>query len=170
MYENTSSRRLPFLPPTCQYIPRFWRGGMAFVTRQKGIKNSFVLFRPRALPGADIPIRAGQIKDLMLHRRAVSGALVVEPVALIQEYVGLSPEHAPLDPYAHYAELETRLYYNTFAEKSQIVWGKDVICHFAAFVYTPEDIGRECIVARSLDRVCLGAFYQTKSMLTVAQK
>ena len=45
------------------------------------------------------------------------------------------------------------MYYNDFQPKVRVIRLSDVVSHFAAFVYTPDKMEVECMVARSLARV-----------------
>ena len=67
--------------------------------------------------------------------------------------MSLQSDHQRHDLFASFPELETRLYYNEFYPEARVIRLADMISHFAALIYTPEEIAKECIVARSLDRV-----------------
>ena len=77
----------------------------------------------------------------------------MEPFIVVDEYVPLSPEHSVHDPYRRFPLLDTKLHYKRFREPGVLLRPSDIVCHFAAFVYTPDDIGEECVVVRMLDRV-----------------
>lgn len=58
-----------------------------------------------------------------------------------------------MDPYRQFEELNTHMRYNRFLPGTHILRLEEIISHFAAYIYTPEDVEEECIVVRSLDRV-----------------
>lgn len=113
--------------------------------------DAYVLFH---LPGSP-EISAGRIETLFLHTRAVSnlsGDTVTEPYLVIQEYDTLLLDHQTHDPFRRIPYLEANLCYNSF-KGTRVLKASDVVSHFASMVYTPTEIGRECIVVLSLDRV-----------------
>ena len=139
----------PGLPTSVQKIPSIDYGGVKYGARTTQLRNSFVTFN---IPGTSSS-RAGQIREVFTHLRTENGNPVVQPFFLVDEYVELEEEHAKLDPYRQFEDLETRLCYNRFTSTPHVLALQDVKAHFAALIYTPEDIGCECIVVRSLDRV-----------------
>ncbi|TFK83029.1 hypothetical protein K466DRAFT_499234 [Polyporus arcularius HHB13444] len=144
----------PRLSPHVRHIGKLnMDRSLIYGTRSQNIRNSFVCFRN---PTSEDPslVRAGQISQIFLHRRVPEGqGKLVEPFVVVDEYVRLSPEHAAHDPYRRIPLLDTQLYYNRFHEPAVVLRPSDIICHFAAFVYTPEGIGEPCAVVRMLDRV-----------------
>ncbi|PIL28486.1 hypothetical protein GSI_08524 [Ganoderma sinense ZZ0214-1] len=98
-------------------------------------------------------VRAARIEDIFYHKRIEGGLDIVEPFVVVKEYVALRPEHRWHDPFARFPNLETKIYYNRFQSNARVIRLSDVVSHFAAFTCTPEAIGVECVVARSLDRL-----------------
>ncbi|OJT14959.1 hypothetical protein TRAPUB_8489, partial [Trametes pubescens] len=148
---SRSNNGLPRLPPDAQFVPRLSYRGVSFATKDSSERNSFVLFKAGTpdLPGSP---SAGQISQIFYHRRLEHKEEIVEPFLVVKEYVSLKKEHAQLDPYRKYDALNTKLYYNTFKPVHRVLRAQDIISHFASLTYTPSDIGRECVIARSLDR------------------
>ena len=141
------------LSPYVRHLAKIEAGRAVYGIRTKNIRNSFVYFKD---PSASDPshVRAGQIAYIFLHSRLAEGKQrIVEPFMVIDQYLELTPAHSKHDPYRRFPLLDTRLYYDQFHTRSVVVRMGDLVSHFAAFVYTPEGIGEQCIVARSLDRV-----------------
>lgn len=147
------SDRRPGLPDSVNYLASFDHGGVKFGTKRAQLRNSFITFRMPAGDDSGI-LRAGQIRDVLLHPRIQDGTTILQTFFVVDEYVPLSKGHAALDPFRKYDDLETWLFYNRFGRTPQILALEDIQAHFAALTYTPIDIGEECIVVRSLDRVC----------------
>ncbi|RPD70231.1 hypothetical protein L226DRAFT_470595 [Lentinus tigrinus ALCF2SS1-7] len=147
------SDRRPGLPDAANFLRKFDHGGLKYGTRRAQRRNSFILFRGH--DSADRPPfpRAGQIREIFTHLRLENGKKIVEPFFVVDEYKDLSETDAALDPYRQFEDLDTRLFYNEFKSQPQVLALQDIQAHFAAMVYTPDDIGMECIVVRSLDRV-----------------
>lgn len=150
LFASLEDRR-PRLPPGVQHVPSFDHHSVTYATFLSSRHNSFVLFDqtegPQEFPGA------GKIKDIFLHGRMVQGKAVIEPFFVVDQYVPLTPEHAAVDPYRRFVDLQTRLFYNRATTDLKILALKDIRCHFAALTYAPDEISEECIVVRSLDRV-----------------
>ena len=96
---------------------------------------------------------AGRIESIFYHRRRDGEDLVVEPFVVVREYTSLSKEHSVLDPFRAVEGLNTTIYYNVLDSTPRIISANDLVAHGASMVYTPKDIGKECIMIRSLDRV-----------------
>ncbi|KAI1795827.1 hypothetical protein LXA43DRAFT_880746 [Ganoderma leucocontextum] len=149
------------LSPTAQEVSRTNQGKVSFSTRSKGVRDSFVIFKGQ---GGDS--RAGQISRIFLHTRTFRGELVVEPFILVDVYEPLSGDDEIHDPYRRWPDIHTSLYYNAFQSEQQVIGLEDIVSHFAAFAYTPNALGRECIVVRNLDRV--SCVYSANSYCTPA--
>ncbi|KAI9064521.1 hypothetical protein FKP32DRAFT_1611124 [Trametes sanguinea] len=134
-----------YLPPVGQIVPAVDRDGIRFAVQSR---DSYVTFRSRA--GG---IVAGQVAEIFYHQRDEGGGLIVEPFLVINAYAQLSPEHSTLDPYRQFSDLNTYLVYDEFDQQAHVVGLADIVSHFAAYKYTPDGIGRDCVVVRSLDRV-----------------
>ncbi|KAI1786040.1 hypothetical protein LXA43DRAFT_898720 [Ganoderma leucocontextum] len=148
-----SVQSMPILSSRVHPIRSIDRDGVTFASRKSGLRNSFVLFDdPTRSAGYSTPL-AGQIVDIFLHARREGAELIVEPFFQIDEYRPLSSSHDTHDPYRRFPDIETWLCYNAFHSSPGVVRLQDIRCHFAALTYTPNDIGTECIVVRSLDRV-----------------
>lgn len=152
--QATSLHSAPVLNTYVNHIPSITRESMTFATRGSGLRNSFVLFADPTRTQGHSALRAGQIVDIFLHGRHEHGQQTVEPFFVIDEYQDLEGDHLELDPFRRFPDIETKLYYNRFEGHQRVVRLQDVRCHFAALVYKPMGIDAECIVARSLDRVC----------------
>ncbi len=153
-FDNDLDDKRARLIPHARPLSKFEVNRAIYGTHSKNIRNSFVCFRDPASEDPSL-VRAGQISEIFLHRRIPDGGeALVEPFVVLDEYIPLSPEHVARDPYRHYPLLETKLYYNRFLEHGVVIRPPDILCHFAAFVYTPEHIDEPCVVVRSLDRVC----------------
>ncbi|PIL29463.1 hypothetical protein GSI_08405 [Ganoderma sinense ZZ0214-1] len=135
------------LSPTARELNRIEHGKVLFSTRSKGVRDSFVIFK-----GPDGDSHAGQIARIFLHTRTRLGELVVEPFILVDVYEPLSGDDEGHDPYRKWPDIHTCLYYNAFQGDSQVIRLQDIVSHFAAFTYTPDALGRECVVVRDLDR------------------
>ncbi|TBU28219.1 hypothetical protein BD311DRAFT_663831 [Dichomitus squalens] len=122
------------LSPLIRCLPKLEEGRVVYGTRDKNIRNSYICFRD-PLSGNPSLVRAGQISQLFLHSRIIPGReRVVEPFAVVDEYVPLSDYHAEHDPYRRYPLIDTQLYYNYFLERQAVIRCSDIISHFAAFV------------------------------------
>ncbi|RPD74265.1 hypothetical protein L226DRAFT_546168 [Lentinus tigrinus ALCF2SS1-7] len=138
----------PSLSTAVNHISSVDHGGVKFGTKTRQLRNSFILFN---LPGASSS-RAGQIREVFTHLRIEDGKRIIQPFFVVDEYIELTQEHAGLDPYRQFEDLETRLCYNRFTATPRVLALQDIQAHFAALTYTPPEIGSECIVVRSLDR------------------
>lgn len=142
------TRSVATLPTQAQFLKRIAHNGVAFTT---GGRDSYVTYR---IHGGDrTSIGAGRIDSIFYHRRLEGGQVVVKPYVVIQEYQPLSKEHQRFDPYRQFEGLNTRLFYDTFHTIPRVIALDDVVAHFAALVYKPSEIGKRCVVVRSLDRV-----------------
>ncbi|KAI0700643.1 hypothetical protein C8T65DRAFT_709616 [Cerioporus squamosus] len=148
---HASTRAHATLNPNGQEVPRVTREKVDFATADKGLRNSFVMFRAQDGSPED-GLRAGQISKIFLHARKKDGVQFVEPFLLINTYQPLTDNDAARDPYRRWPDINTRLYYNRFEHTPRVVSMADVVSHFASYVYSPEDIAQECIVVRNLDR------------------
>lgn len=137
----------PVLPQRAQFVKKVSLRGVKYSTRDSAVNNSFILFHV----GDDI--HAAQIDKIFYHCRREDGTLKMEAFIVVEEYIPLTIEHEPFDPYRGFEELNTRVYYNKFKPQSTLIRLEDIQSHFAAYMYTPEGIDQVCIVARSLDRV-----------------
>ena len=136
-------------------ITSYSHNGITFATAKAQLRNSFIVFDnpyPSSASSPHFP-SAGQISRVFLHSRAAEGARLLEPMFVVNVYKALSSEHAHVDPYRLYKDLQTRLFYRSFEEKQLVLKMEDIRAHFAAYFYVPDGIAAECIVVRSLDRV-----------------
>ncbi|TFK82410.1 hypothetical protein K466DRAFT_500383 [Polyporus arcularius HHB13444] len=140
------------LNPKGQEVGSVLRAKVTYATSSHGARNSFVMYKDRTLCAGG-ELRAGQISQIYLHGHKISEKMVVEPFFVVKAYQPLNDADALRDPYRRWADINTSLYYNQFEEDVRIVPMDDIVSHFASDVYTPEDIDRECIVVRNLDRV-----------------
>lgn len=127
-------------------------------SKHKG--DGYILFKSKApsssyLPNHPTPTLAGRIEKIFLHSHLAPGQEkpVTEPYLVIREYESLTKDHIALDPFSRIPHLEAKLCYDTFKKRPHVIKATDLVSHFASFIYTPEDIGRDCIVVLSLDRV-----------------
>lgn len=95
---------------------------------------------------------AGRIEEIFMHRRVENKRVIVDPFLTIREYVPLSLDHQEADPFGAFPDLDTKLYYDKLGP-ARVVPLRDVVSHAAVLTCTPDDIGRQCIIAKSLDRV-----------------
>ncbi|KAI9057531.1 hypothetical protein FKP32DRAFT_1583597 [Trametes sanguinea] len=151
-YDSLSNSR-PRLTTEVQYTDGIDCEGVRFARKGAHGRNSFLLFSCTSDIGLEFP-RAGRIREIFLHVRAVDGQRTVEPFFVVDEYEPILQEHVPLDPYRRFPDLQTRLFYDQFKKHPCILTLSDIHAHFAAFFYKPSDIQKNCIVVRSLDRVC----------------
>ncbi|OJT09667.1 hypothetical protein TRAPUB_13853 [Trametes pubescens] len=142
------SDKRPRLSMSAQHVSSIIHNGLTFAIAGRRTRDSFVLFNTRASD----ELRAGQIQDIFYHVRTEEGKLVMEPFCVVTEYTPMSPEDAVSDPYRKFPDLQTQLYYNQPQEPALISM-RDIRSHFAAYIYRPSEIGKECIVVRSLDRI-----------------
>ena len=88
-----------------------------------------------------------------MHRRISDEGAVVEPFLLVRDFRPLSETDKARDPYRVLApHLDIFLCYNELETDYRLIRLQDVHGHFAAYMFTPTDIGKECIVVRALDR------------------
>ncbi len=144
------------LNPKGQEVGSVLRAKVTYATASHGARNSFVIFNDRTRTADGVP-RAGQISQIYLHAHRVSEKMAVEPFFVVKAYQHLTDADALCDPYRRWPDINTSLYYNQFEDDALIVPMDDIVSHFASHVYTPEDIERECIVVRNLDRVSSAA-------------
>lgn len=136
-----------------QYVSDVSKGGVTFATTTSSKRNCFVMFSSSKRLRNEAPMRAGRIEEIFYHRRGKRGRDIVEPFLVVKEYQHLRRQHQHLDPFANFPDLGTHMYYNDFQPKVRVIRLSDVVSHFAAFVYTPDKMEVECMVARSLARV-----------------
>ncbi len=141
-------RNVPLLPPDVQFVKSIVRGGVTFSNVRDGRRNAFVKFRRSGAPAT----LAGCIEGIFYHRRVEGASTILEPFVVVREYLPLSDHHQVHDPFTAFPDLDTRLYYDELTSTACLLRLSDVVCHFAAFTYTPEEIGKPCMVARGLDR------------------
>ncbi|KAI1782406.1 hypothetical protein LXA43DRAFT_905901 [Ganoderma leucocontextum] len=142
----------PVLPSAGHFVDSITRGGITYSSYEAGKRNCYVTFTmPHAGSTQEF---AGRIKSILYHRRREGETLTIEPFIVIQQYSPLSPEHAKFDAFRTFHGLGTQLYYNKFEPQARVIRLSDVVAHVAVLAYTPEDIKKPCIVARSLNRVC----------------
>ena len=150
-YADSADGR-PRISPGIQRITTVLHQGLTFGTKKGSNRNSYVLYSlPEDLPGKN---RAGQICDIILHQRFEFGSRIVSAFVVVDQFTELSALHASQDPFRHgwYEELHTRLCYRSTAA-THFIPLHQIHAHFAALIYTPANIGEECIVVRSLDQV-----------------
>ncbi len=149
-YSDANQASIPLLNPYGREVSSVTRDRLVFATAEKGLRNSFIVFKDAAYGGCPC---AGQISQIYLHSRNRAGITATEAFLQIKPYEQLTDHDTVKDPYRKWDDINTHLCYNTFQEHARFVRMVDVVAHFAAYVYTPEDIGTECVVVRSLDRV-----------------
>ncbi|RPD78430.1 hypothetical protein L226DRAFT_543787 [Lentinus tigrinus ALCF2SS1-7] len=144
-----------YLSPTAEYVRNVEHNGVTYGTSAHGKRNSFILFSQH-VNGTSIQF-AGQISQIFYHTRKAdsSNIKIVEPFFVVQQFEALSAAHSVHDPYRKFPDVPTWLCYNKFIGDTHLLRLDDIDCHFAALMYTPADIGQECVVVRSLDRVSL---------------
>ncbi|RPD68460.1 hypothetical protein L226DRAFT_473395 [Lentinus tigrinus ALCF2SS1-7] len=141
-----------YLSPTAEFVRSIQRDAITYGTSAGSKRNSFILFS-RVVNGVP-KLVAGQIREIFYHTRTEdAGRDVVEPFFVVEEFRALSPVHQGLDPYRKFPDVPTWLCYNEYTGDRHVLRMQDITCHFAALIYTPAEIGQECIVVRSLDRV-----------------
>ena len=133
-----------------QRVTDILHGGLEYATPKRSARNSYILFND-ASNTASTP-RAGQIASIFLHSRLEQDSEIISAFIEVDAYEELSPSDSPKDPYRTFAGLNTRLVYNRVASRVLIPLDR-VVCHFAALVYRPPGIEKDCVVVRSLDRV-----------------
>ncbi len=125
--------------------------GITYGTSAGSKRNSFVLFSE---PNGGGNMVAGQISEIFYHtRRLDADTIIEEPFLLVNRFKPLSQDHVSHDPYLKFLDVPTWLCYNELSSDVILLRLRDIKCHFAALVYTPKEIGQECIAVRSLDRV-----------------
>ncbi|TFK79942.1 hypothetical protein K466DRAFT_470042, partial [Polyporus arcularius HHB13444] len=148
--DSPANNGRPRLHPAGQFVSFIHWKGVRFATRQKGPRDSFIIFRT-----AEGATRAGQISEIFYHLRTEHGQAITEPYLIVDAYSPLTPADAAHDPYRKFPELETRLYYDRFDATQHLVPTSNIVAHFAAFKYIPDEIEETCVVARNLDRVSM---------------
>lgn len=155
LYDTSDMRAIP-LDRRGQSLGRLKKDGVWYstsATKNRGIGNSYITFRRG--PSDSLPAGAGQISEIFLHRRDTGDKTTVEPFLVINEYQSLAGNHEAHDPFRRINHLDARLYYNAFLPEQRLIKLSDIISHVATLAYTPQEIGKECIVAVSLDRVSI---------------
>ncbi|KAI0746378.1 hypothetical protein C8Q80DRAFT_1219846 [Daedaleopsis nitida] len=149
-----------FLSDTAELARTIEHAGVTFSTAGRGKRNSFILFST-SIDGRRTVI-AGQIVQIFHHVRRIvtsetdaSGTFQEEPFLVVKAFKQLSNDHTQYDPYLKFPDVPTWLCYNELDSEEFLVRPQDIVSHFAALIYTPTEIRRECIVVRSLDRVCV---------------
>ncbi|KAJ8495690.1 hypothetical protein ONZ45_g12752 [Pleurotus djamor] len=113
--------------------------------------NSHIIFRKQE----GISDIAGQIQEILLHRRRQKGAeaLITETFLVVRTFAELMPPHATLDPYRRYP-MAGKLYYSDLEDAIHIVRPKEIICHFAKTSSLDFGIpGADCIHVLPLNRI-----------------
>ncbi|OJT15383.1 hypothetical protein TRAPUB_8050 [Trametes pubescens] len=147
-YEEVEDDRAK-LSPYVQHLKNVSIRRVNYATRAHARRDSYILFNLPLFPGS--PSRAGQISDIFKHRRLEAGNHVESTFLVVDSFQELTPADQAHDPYRAHPGLQTRLCY-TRTDGQYVIRLKDVVGHFAAFVYSPSEVGQECIVCRSLDR------------------
>ncbi|PIL24708.1 hypothetical protein GSI_12594 [Ganoderma sinense ZZ0214-1] len=142
----------PILNDSANYVSRVEHRGVSFATRRSGLRDSFIVF-DNASPDQRFP-RAGQITDIFLHVRIEREQSIAEYFLIVDEYTSLNDLDKAKDPYRRFTDLQTRLFYRRSQPSPRVIRLENIQGHFAAFFYKPDDIAEECVVVRSLDRVC----------------
>lgn len=140
-----------YLSDTGAYVRAVDHDGVTYATATGSPRNSFLIFS--TMEHGIRKLVAGRISEIFYHTRIVEGNTLTEPFLVINRFKTLSEDHAKLDPYLKFPDVPTWLCYNKLNEENELLCLEDIVSHFAAYVYTPGEIGSECIVVRSLDRV-----------------
>ncbi|KAI0364056.1 hypothetical protein BV20DRAFT_957023 [Pilatotrama ljubarskyi] len=148
-YASTTDERAR-LSPYVQHIRRTHKDGVVFTTRGHSRRDSYVVIKSGA--HGDSQLCYGQIVDIFLHSRLEDGRQQVSTFAVVDVFADLAEAHAEQDPFKAYSAVGTRLCYHR-SDSQLLITLSDIVAHFAALVYTPAEIGQECIACRSLDRV-----------------
>lgn len=141
-----------YLSDAAGFVPSLDHNGVTYANSARGKRNSFILFS-RITPAGRKEV-AGQVSEIFYHTRTEDGErTVTEPFLLVKAFKTLSDNHTQYDPFLEFPDVPTWLCYNELEAEEHLIRPQDIVSHFAALVYTPRDIGRECVVVRSLDRV-----------------
>ncbi|OSD02717.1 hypothetical protein PYCCODRAFT_1444830 [Trametes coccinea BRFM310] len=124
---SVSPSGCPHISPLAQFVSKVNHGNVVYGTCAHNIRNSFICFRDTSS---------------------------AEAFLIVDWYEPLTSSDLPKDPYRRFPLLETKLYYNRFQACKSVIPVSDVETHFAALAYDSSDIGADCIVVHSLDRVC----------------
>ncbi|KAI0340552.1 hypothetical protein BDW22DRAFT_1448365 [Trametopsis cervina] len=153
-YERSGDGLSP-LNTQAQYVNKVAINGLDFATdkARRGARSSYVLFQCLDPDSGTIDTYPGQIQEIFYHIRREHDGLRTQPFFIIHRYSPLTADHQELDIYRLWPGLYTALYYNVHEERKFIVCADEIVSHFAAYIYTPHDIARECILVRSLNRV-----------------
>ncbi|OSD01988.1 hypothetical protein PYCCODRAFT_1368558 [Trametes coccinea BRFM310] len=143
----------PFLPSTAVFLPSIVHAGVTISTSQDRPGNSFVLFRKEGSNTSGVS--AGQVQRIFQHARLQEGVSIQETYLVVREFKPLGPSHLGRDPYRKFPDVEAWLCYNETFDTEIVIPLAHFVSHFASYIYTPAEIGRECIVVKSLDRVSL---------------
>ncbi|KAI0055834.1 hypothetical protein BV25DRAFT_1769446, partial [Artomyces pyxidatus] len=151
-YSRWNSNGTLLLDRRCQKISGIEHFRARYSSRQvRHVGNSLIEFSSPISPRQTH--RAGQIVDIVLHRRlTLQKAAIVEPFLVVKEYAELSPADRIHDIYRQFDHLGARLNYNRFVDGFVVLKPVDLVSHFASYVYTPDGIDEACIVVRSIDR------------------
>ncbi|RDX40594.1 hypothetical protein OH76DRAFT_1366011 [Lentinus brumalis] len=143
----------PFLSASAEYVHSVDHRVFTYSTSGSRRRDSYVTYS--VLVNGVREIRAGQIGEIFYHTRTEDGEEIVEPFFVIDRFKPLSREHAEMDPFRQFPDVPAWLCYHERDPTPHLARQQDIVSHFAALVYTPTDIGKECILIRSLDRVRL---------------
>ncbi len=157
----------PSLPKMGQFVRTIKHKNLIYATLGRGTQNSFIIFKTTTGVGNAPKAYAGQVNKILLHlRRVENGEVKTEPFLVVRSYKALSPAHSAHDPWKVYPDLDAKLYYNKYSQIPHLIPFENVISHAAAYVFTPEDIGKECIVIKGLDRVSYSLTTELRVSLT----
>ena len=81
----------------------------------------------------------------------------MEPFFIVKVFQPLREDLHSHDPYRAFPDLDTKLYLAEFKPFLHVLHLNQIMCHFTAFFYVPQDIEQECVV-RSLDQVGFSLF------------
>ena len=137
------------------YVRSVVHGSVRYAQFNGKTGNSFIIYddplAARASVGNSRMI--GRIVNVIMHRRMCGDEIIVEPFLVVRNYKQLTEADQAQDPYRLIApNIDVFLCYNELENDDHLIRLGDVHAHFAAYVYTPGQIGRECIVVRSLSR------------------
>ena len=95
----------------------------------------------------------GRVVDIIMHRRMCNEKTMIEPFLVVRNYRTLTDSNRAKDLYRLLApHIDISLCYNQLEGQEHIIRLQDVHSHFAAYMYTPADIDRECVIVCSLNR------------------
>ncbi|THH19759.1 hypothetical protein EUX98_g8711 [Antrodiella citrinella] len=129
------------------YVPTAHYRGVLYGTPHGSRRNCHILYTHPSSGN----VSAGQISNIFQHCRIEDDRKIVETFLLVKTYKSLTGPDAEVDPFRKFSALGAHLCYNTL-EDVQLIRLDDIVSHFAAYTYTPEDIEQECIVVLSVNR------------------